>query len=147
MIANQIIQPEPNPLSVRWISALITSCLSLVSVRLFRSGLRLALPSRDESSLSHGTTPFLNAATTAKIPPMARIRNVRYTSSSVFTSSQSPRAVELPRLWYAVIGGQDFAPRGRTASRQGSFYDAEDDRQLSRSRRNSDCSFRQRETH
>ena len=96
MIANQNIQPEPDSLSVRWISALITSCLSLVSVRLFRSGLRLALPSRDESSLSHGTTPFLNAATTAKIPPMARIRNVRYTSSSVFTSSQSPRAVELP---------------------------------------------------
>ena len=147
MIANQTIQPEPDSLSVRWIAALITSCLSLVSVRLFRSGTRLALPLRDESSLSHGTTQFLNAATTAQFPPMARLRNVRYTTSSVFTSSQPPRAVEHPRLWYAVIGGQDFAPRGCTALRQGSFYDAEDDRQFSRSRRNSDCSIRQRETH
>ena len=147
MIANQTIHPEPDSLSVRWITALITCCLSRVSVRLFRSGVRPTLPSRDENSLSHGTTQFLNAATTAKIPPMARPRNVRYTTSSVLTSSQPPKAVELPRLWHAVIGGQEFAPRGRTASRQGSFHDAEDDRQFSRSRRNPDRSFRQRETH
>ena len=147
MIPNHSIQPEPDSLSVRWTLALIMSCLSLTFVRLFRSGVRPTLPLRDASSLSHGITQFLNAATTAKNPPMARLRNVRYTTSSVFTSSQSPRAVELPRPWHAVIGGQDFAPRGRTASRQGSFYDAEDDRQFSRSGRNSDCSFRQRETH
>ena len=80
--------------------------------------------------------PFLNAATTWN-SPMARIRNVRCTSSSVFASSQSPGR-RTPRLWYAVIGGQDLPLGTHITARY--FYDAEDDHHRSIQKK-FDCSF------
>ena len=145
MSVSQPIQPEAALLSARWIVALIACCVSSLPARFCRlSRPRLSPFIREKSGISNEKPQFLDGALTAKYPPIVEARTVRHTNSSVKTSYLN-RAVDLPRLRYAVIGGHWFAPRGSTASRQGSSYDAEDDRQFSRSGRDPDFSVGQRQ--
>ena len=142
MPASPTILPEATLLSARWISVLLVCCRSSIPARFYRFSHQLNPFNRAKSRISVEKSQFLDGMSSTKHPPIVATATVRHKKSSVKTSLLL-RAVDLPRLRHAVIGGQAIAPRGITASRQGCSYDAEDDRQLSRPGRNSDLSTRQ----